>query len=264
MTPLEYFFIPEPLWYVAGEGFALFGPEHLAALAVCVTLMAVLAARYRGLNERERTTQLRIMAGTAFGLLVAKDVSYVALGLFAPLFWPLHICNFCEYLAVVAAFWPGTRVGRAARGILICWAALGCAGALLFPGWSYYTPALTWANVSSFAEHALVLGCVVCMAAAREQGPSLADVGLSALAAVVFGALARAINLLLGTNFFFVTKPSIVGGPFVWLEQTFPDPWYLPVYLAFACAFWLALALAWQIRSQRQSQTQKLPKEQLS
>ena len=264
MTPLEYFFIPEPLWYVAGEGFALFGPEHLVALVACAALIAALSVAYRMASNNGRKLQQRIMAGTAIGLLAMKDLSYVALGLFVPLFWPLHICNFCEYLAVVAAFWPGTRVGRAARGVLICWAALGCTGALLFPGWSYYTPALTWANISSFAEHALVLGCVVCMAAAREEGPSLTDVGASALAAVVFGALARLINPLLGTNFLFVTKPSTAGGPFVWLEQTFPNPWYLAAYLGIACAFWLALSLAWQIRSQRQHQRQKCPKEQRS
>ena len=247
MSALEYFFTPEPVWYYdGGEGFALFGAEHFVALACCAALIAALAVRYRRLDEAARATQLRIMAGMACALLIAKDISYVALGLFTPEFWPLHICNFCEYLAVVAAFACATRVGRAARGTLICWASLGCTGALLFPGWSYYTPALTWANISGFVEHALVLGYVICMAAAHEPGPSLHDVRNSALAALALGALARRVNPLLGTNFFFVTRPASVGGPFVWLADTFGSPGFLVPYLAFACAFWLALSLAWR------------------
>ena len=247
MSALEYFFTPEPVWYYdGGEGFALFGAEHFVALTCCVALMAALAVQYRAASEAERATQLRVMSCVAVGLLVVKDLVYAALGLFTPAFWPLHICNFCEYLAVVAAFAPSMRVGRATRGILICWASLGCAGALLFPGWSYYTPAFTWANVSGFAEHALVLGCVVCMAAVREPGPSLADVRNSALAALACGALARRINPLLGTNFFFVTRPASVGGPFPWAVAAFGEIGFLVAYFAAACGFWLALHIAWR------------------
>ena len=246
MSQLEEFFIPEPLWYYAGsEGFALFGPEHLAALAACVALITALCVVYRSASDEDRRLQQRIMAGTAMGLLVAKDLCYLALGLFTPEFLPLHICNFCEYLAFVTAFAAETRVGHTARGVLICWASLGCTGALLFPGWSYYTPALTWANVSGFAEHALVLGCVVCMAAAREPGPSLRDVSNSTLVALALGALARRVNPLLGTNFFFVTRPASVGGPFPWAIATFGEVGFLVAYLAVSCIFWFVLHLAW-------------------
>ena len=247
MEQLEFFFTPEPVFYNTGaRGFALFGAEHLVSLAVCVALIAALAVRYRSASEAERATQLRVMAGAAVALLVVKDVAYIALGLFSPAFWPLHICNFCEYLALAAALTAGTRAGKVIRGVLLCWAALGCTGALLFPGWSYYTPAATWASLSGFLEHALVVAYVVCAIVAREEGPRFVDVGAAALAAVVCGGVARALNPLVGTNFFFVTRPASTGGPFIWLEQTFPDPWYLPVYLGIACAFWLALSLVWK------------------
>ena len=247
MSAVQEFFVPEPVWYYAGsEGFALFGAEHLLALAVCAALIGVLAWQYRAASAEGRAAQQRLMAGTAMGLLVAKDLCYIALGLFDPAFWPLHICNFCEYLALAAALAHGTRAGATCRGVLLCWASLACTGALLFPGWRYYTPALTWANVSSFAEHALVLACVVCAAAAREPGPTLSDVRNSALAALALGALARRINPLLGTNFFFVTRPASTGGPFVWLEATFGNPGFLVAYFAAACAFWLALSFAWR------------------
>ena len=251
MTAVDEFFIPEPVWYYGGgAGFALFGAEHLIALAACVALMAVLTLRYRKASDEDRVWQLRLMAVTAVALLVTKDVTYIALGLFDPLFWPLHICNFCEYLALAVAFTHATRAGHTWWGLLFCWATLGCTGALLFPGWSYYTPALTWANVSGFAEHALALTCALCPLAAREETPRLVDVRNSALAALAFGALARRINPLLGTNFFFVTRPEVVGGPFPWAVETFGDPGFLVAYLAFACAFWLALHLAWRAWTQ--------------
>ena len=254
MEQLGFFFTPEPVFYRGGgQGFALFGAEHLVSLAACVALIAVLAWRYRGLDEGGRVRQLRIMAGAAVALLVAKDLVYIAQGLFEPAFWPLHICNFCEYLALAAALTAGTRAGKTIRGVLLCWAALGCTGALLFPGWSYYTPALTWASVSGFVEHALVVGYVVCAAVAREEGPTLIDVRNSALAALALGALARRVNPLLGTNFFFVTRPATTGGPFIWLEQTFGDPWFLAAYLAIACAYWLALSLAWSVWLQKET-----------
>ena len=247
MGAFEQFLMPEPVYYFAGaEGFALFGAEHLVSLAACAALIGALALHYRDSWPEERVRQQRLMAGAAVALLVAKDLSYVVLGLFDPLFWPLHICNFCEYLALAAALTAGTRAGKTVRGVLLCWAALGCTGALLFPGWSYYTPALTWASVSGFAEHALIVAYVVCAAVAREEGPTLVDVRNSALAALALGAIARRVNPLLGTNFFFVTRPASTGGPFIWLAQTFGDPWFLAVYLAIACTFWLALSLVWR------------------
>ena len=245
---LGWFFRPEPVWYHHWEGgFALFGAEHLACLAAAAALVAALLRRYRHLDARRRLVQLRAMAGTAVGLVVSKDLVYVALGLFEPLFWPLHICNLCEFVALAYAVAPHSAFGRRMGDVLFCWGITGGLGALLFPGWSYYTPAFCYASVCGFAEHALILSCALCPLSGGDYAPRPRRVWFVVLVSAALGLLFRQVNPLWGTNFFFVTDPVSEGGPFPWLVATFGDEGFLVAYLVGATGTWSACYAVWAL-----------------
>ena len=248
MSAAYGFFTPEPVLYHGhATGFALFGAGHVASLALSAALVATLVARYLRLPQAAcgpspaRRHQLLAMSGTAVAVLVAKDLWYVALGMFEPLFWPLHMCNLCEFVALGYAIRPRSRVGERLADLLFCWGLTGCPSALLFPGWAWYCPAWSLASLCGFVEHALVFACALCVLVGGEYVPHPHGVWFVIAATVACGAAARAINPRLGTNFFFVSNPVAAGWPFSWLVAAFGDPGFLVAYLAFAVVLWGAV-----------------------
>ena len=249
---------PEPVLYHAQQGgFALLDPSHLTLLVACLSAIMLLVRRYGRLpksgtgSASPRRRQLLVQAGLAVGILAAKDVSYIALGLFEPLFWPLHICNLSEFVALAAACHSSDRVVRRANDLLFCWGISGCLAALLIPGWSGYCPAFSLASLCGFVEHTLVLACALCPLVGGDYQPDPRRMGPILALSVGCGLLFRLVNPLLGTNFFFVTNPAGAGWPGRWLLQTMGDPWFLAGYLALAVACWTLTYLLWWIAERR-------------
>lgn len=247
------FFTPEPVLYHGhAQGFATFGAGHLASLALAAALVAVLVARYLSLPSSpggpspQRRRLLLAASGAAVAILVAKDLWYVALGMFEPLFWPLHVCNLCELVALLYALWPTSPVGLRMADLLFCWGITGSLGALLLPGWAYYCPAWSLASICGFVEHALVLACAFCPLAGGDWQPRPSNAWFVLLVTIAFGALFRVVNPVLGTNFFFVTNPAAAGGPGPWLLATLGDPGFLVGYLLLVAALWGATYAVWR------------------
>lgn len=242
-TALAAFFTPEPVFMdegglaAGGPGFALFGTGHLLMLALCCLLIAVLVVRFMRLPEgvawgSPRRRFLVSCACVPVALLASRDIALVACGLFIPVFWPLHICNFCEYLAVAFALSASERVGD----VFYPWACVGGTGALLFPSWTY-CPLASYASIGGFIEHALLVTMVICMVCGREYRPSYRRLWLPFVVAVAAGAFFLAFNPVFGTNFFFVTKP-LPNTPFEWAAAVVGDPGYLLPYAALALGAW--------------------------
>lgn len=245
----ESFWAPEPMLYHARAlGFEFFGADHLVCLAVSAVLVATVLAVYLQLPAQPGSTMggtrlkmLRIVTSIPVALVLAKSITYLVLGLFEPLFWPLHVCNLCELVAWGYALAPSTRVGGRCADLLFCWGLTGCPSALVFPGWAWYCPALCFASLCGFVEHALVFACALCAVVGGEYVPQPRRVWFALLVSVVCGVFFRLVNPLLGTNFFFVTNPIGAGGPFPWLVATFGDPGFLVAYLCLAAGAWCAI-----------------------
>ncbi|MDO4797665.1 MAG: YwaF family protein [Coriobacteriales bacterium] len=249
------FFTPEPVlfreWH---DGLSFFDLDHLVLIALCLALAAAIVLRYLSLPAGDgsgpspsRRRMLLAASGTALAILLSKDASYVVLGIMEPLFLPLHICNFCIYAAFVYALWPGTCVGRCAADILFCWGTTGCAAALFLPAWGPYCPAWSLASLCGFAEHALALGCALCLVLGGDYMPRPRRIWVVIAASVACGLAFRALNPILGTNFFFVTDPSSMSAPGTWLLQTFGDPGFLVAYLLAACCSWALVFGIWSL-----------------
>ncbi len=234
MDGLVGFFAPEPvLWRSGDKGFSVLGPEHLAMLG-CLTLTGVLLARrYMRQDARGRRRQLVAMCAVPVALLVSRDLQDVAAGVFWPQFWPLHICNMCEFLGLAWAITGWCPLAD----VYYPWATVGAIGALLFPGWAYYCPIISYASLGGFLEHALMATTCWCMMVGGEYVPERRRLWLPGVAAVAGGLVFRRANPVMGTNFFFVSEPS-AGSPMVWLADVFGDPGWLVAYLAAAVAVW--------------------------
>lgn len=247
------FLTPEPvLFHGHAQGFALFGMGHLVSLAASAFIIAFALRTYLSLTTNldeapsgQRRLALCAMSGTAVLIICGKCLSYAALGILEPLFWPLHVCNLSEFVALGYTLGPQSRMGRRLADLLFCWGISGCAAALLFPGWHGYCPVWSLASLCGFVEHALVLACALCPLVGGDYSPQPRRVWFVVLVTVACGALFRAVNPLLGTNFFFVTNPAAAGGPGPWLLATFGDPGFLLPYLMLAMGLWAAQYAVW-------------------
>lgn len=240
---LAWFLTPEPVLLARGEGFATFGPQRLAVLACCLASFSLLLRRYCRLPAglAPGSPRRRMLVATSvvpLALLASRDVALAADGLLVPIFWPLHVCNLCEYLALAYALTCDSGAGEPVGEVLFAWGATGGLSALLFPGWSY-CPILTYASLGGFAEHTLLLVCAWAPVAGGDFSPSVRRSWIPALAALLAGALFRLANPVFDTNFFFVTQP-LADTPFEAFADLLGNPGYLVPYALGAYGVWIA------------------------
>lgn len=248
---LEDVFVAQPLC-LGGPGFAPFGAEHLAWLAVCLAIVVAALLVWRRLPEREGPTSPRrrmvlVLSLVPVALLVSEGLLMVATGTFFAPWWPLHFCNLAEYLCVAHALWPC----RPTRELLLTLGLPGGCAALLFPGWSY-CPALSWPTICGFLEHSLVLALSLLAVSDSRTSPRWEDLAISCAAVGAYTLLFRWLNPILGTDFGFVNGAA-ANSPLEAWQARWGDPGYLvPYALAFvAVAVCLHAAVALQRRLAR-------------
>lgn len=224
----------------AGEtsGFAMFGPEHLVWLTACTILIAATTRWHTWLatrNPRHALWLVRGMVAIIIGCLASEDALMIAAGMFWPAWWPLHLCNFAEFICVGYALRPN----RTCRELLLTVGISGSVCAMLFPGWSYCPP-YTWPVACGFVEHALIFATTLCALSDSRQLPRWRDMWISAAFLVCYTAFFRWFNVTLGANFGFVTRPA-EGSPMVQWEAMFGNPGYLVPY-GLVYALWIVIA----------------------
>lgn len=243
---LAAFFTPEPVLlqrhYEGAAGFETFGPDHLAVLALVALMDFLVVRRYlrlpAGLGRGEpRHRALLAITATPVALLASRDVVLAAEGLLSPIFWPLHICNWCEYLGIL---WTLTLSDHVAD-VYFPWACVGGIGALLLPGWGY-CPMWTYASLGGFVEHGLMVASCVCMVAGGDYLPDARRLWKPALVGATAGLLFRAANPVWDTNFFFVTQP-LGGTPFELAANVCGNPGFLVPYLGCCALLWWGFVL---------------------
>ena len=230
--------MPETLLLQQGEGYALFGPEYIAAVVCSAGLIAVLVAVYRKLPsgfgwKSPRRTFFLVLALIALARLASSDALIIASGTMIPIFWPLHICNFCEYLALAYALTGNRHVAD----IFYPWAMVGGISAIFAGAWMSYAPLFSWASVGGYLEHALLVAMALVTPLDEGYCPSYRTLYKPALAAIAGGLFFKWFDDVFQTNFFFVRVPQ-EGSPFYILFDAFGDPGFLVPYLAIAVGLW--------------------------
>ena len=202
--------------------FHLFGPGHVAAVAIVCGVAALLAAAGRRGGPAARRA---IRFGLAGLLLALAAFTLAAVAEERPLtVWdllPLHLCDAAVLLAAFAlvAQWRG------AAELLWFWAIGGTSLAMLTPDLALGPP--DWRFVSFFAIHGSVVVSAAVLALGLGLGPRPGAPWRALLVTNLYALAVAAVDFRFGQNYLFLrAKPD------AWTVLDWFGPW--PVYL-FAC-----------------------------
>ena len=248
------FLTPQPLWFGRDGGFEHFSGAHLAWLAFCLALVVALTSWHTALSrahdERGSAACGRLLFVTAvvpLALLTLHSALMAHEGAFTVEWWPLHLCNVCELLALLFALRGDDLTGTSLVGLGVPASVL----ALLFPGWTV-APAWSLPSVCGFLEHALVLAAALMVVTGEGELGRRAKAAPTIALLAAYVALVYPLNRAFGTNFAFVAQP-IAGTPLSAWAETLGNPGYLvPYALVFSALVWGILAL-WRLLSTRRN-----------
>ena len=250
------------LWYDHGCGpFVLFGPAHLATLAilvVCAVLIIVLRHRF---SPRAR----RILRFGLAGLLLVNEIStHVWHALPHVNQWtiqemlPLHLCSVFIWLTMVMLVTRSYRIYEFAYFLGIG----GAMQALVTPNHGFGFPHYRFLQ-AFFAHAPIVLGAIY-MTAVEGYRPTVRSLLRVAVWTNVYLLFVYGVNVVLGSNYMFVNRKPYSASL---LDFLGPWPWYilgmeavglvtcLVLYLPFAIADWRAWRKRRKERGQGSSET---------
>ena len=189
------FFTPEGN-ILLGDGFSLFGWQHLLMLAVLGTY-TVLSLRWMcRLSEQRLNRLLRVLGGVMLGLEVLKDFILAVIGAFSIGYLPLHLCS----LAMFVCLYYGAHPRSNSCGQIlysVCFPGAMCA--LLFPDWTML-PILHFQSLHSFLYHTLLVQVSLAPVVTGRIRPGIGQVWKSMTFLVLtalFNWIGFAIGLLL-------------------------------------------------------------------
>lgn len=257
---MEYgVFTAEPLLVHSG-GFPLFGKAHLLWLAACLIVICLVRWAYRhalhaasagaaghapvAASPYPGSSVLRVAAFLALAFLASDDILMASQGVFTRVWWPLHFCNFAEYLCLIYAIHPN----KPCRELLLTLGLPGGLAAMLFPGWTECPP-YTWPVICGFMEHALIFSVSLCAVDSSQDVPRPRDSWISFAFVAAYTLFFRWFNARMGTNFGFVSAPAY-GSPLEQWYDALGDPGYLVPYAAAFVVVCLVLHL-WMERRRR-------------
>lgn len=202
--------------------FVLFGPSHLAAIAVtlAVPLVMALVARHEHLGRHaDRLTRqaiaMLLLAGWAGYLLVNAARGELALDRSLP----MHLCDWAQVALVVALF---TR-NQFAYELGYFWGLGGTLQGLITPTIYYDFPDPQF--LFFFIQHGGIIAGLLYLTLGARMRPTLQSLPRVVLASLAYLAAAGLVDWLLGVNYGFLReKPSGQN----LLTILAPWPWYIP------------------------------------
>ena len=246
------FFTPQPLWLGRDAGFALFSTAHQVWVALSLLLVLYLASGYwrlaRMRGEAAERTRRRVAISCAvvpLALMGFHSLLMARAGAFTVEWWPLHLCNVCELLALLHALRQDEFSGVVLVGLGVPASLL----ALFFPGWTV-APAWSLPSVCGFVEHALVLASAMFVIVGGAIRPQRDHVLRPLLFVAAYTVMIYPFNQRFGTNFAFVAWPLDFGPLALW-AQMYGNPGYLvPYAVAFSLIVWGVMSL-WRLAIKR-------------
>jgi len=230
------------------EGFVLFGAEHLGLLAALMVLAAPICVYYPRLGTGGRRTMLRGLALVILALEVAKQLTFPLMhNHYCAYELPLHMCSISIVIGLVYAYYPGRTSGE----LLYCLCMPGAIAGIVYPNWSNY-PILNFYSLHSFVIHALQIAFVVMLLLSGEVRPRAKNLRWVGVFLAVIVPPIYALNIRLGTNFFFVNAGSY-GSPLEIFVEWLGNPGFLIPYAGLILAVWFFMYLPWELKAANKS-----------
>jgi hypothetical integral membrane protein (TIGR02206 family) len=228
--------------------FVLFGPAHLATIALAFVVPVLLAVLVRFANNRLITNVVRWLFAAEliatyilwYWLLIARG--WVAVGNVLP----MHLCDWAAIAAIVTLLWPNQKTYELAY----FWALSATLQATLTP-----ELALGWPDVRFvvfFGFHCGVIAAVLYMTIGMRLRPYVKSLPRVVGWTLFYGVCAGLVDWLSGANFGFLHGKS--KDPSV-LDLLSPWPWYIaelvPVGIAFILVLYLPFFIADRFSQER-------------
>lgn len=219
-----------------GSGFKLFGFCHVLWLLGIIAFIVISGSWYVEQKPYKQKKINQIM-GVVFPVIaVYRDMVLIFTGNFDNGFLPFHLCSMALWIAVIYIwtekyFWGVIYV-------LLC--IPGAAGALLFPNWEVY-PFFNYMHIHAFISHGLIVAFGIWIIAAQKIVPEWKDFWMPIAFGIAGFILIHWMNDALGTNFWFLNKPSH-GSPLVWILNITGEKWYRVGYFLFC----MLIVAVWQ------------------
>lgn len=239
------FFTPEGN-IPSGDGFSLFGWQHLLMLAVLGTYTVLSLRWMRRLSEQRLNRLLRVLGGVMLGLEVLKDFILAVIGAFSIGYLPLHLCS----LAMFVCLYYGAHPRSNSCGQIlysVCFPGAMCA--LLFPDWTML-PILHFQSLHSFLYHTLLVQVSLAPVVTGRIRPGVGQVWKSVTFLVLTALPVGLLNRLLHTNYMFLGHPS-AGSPLELLGSIPGRYGYLAGYFLLVLLVELGMNLPWSIAAWR-------------
>jgi len=231
--------------------FVLFGPSHLAAIALALTvpLAMALLARHEHLGRAaDRMTRIGLAGFLALGWICWYGLGAWRHELNLDNVLPLNLCDWAEIALIVALL---TR-NQLAYELGYFWGLGGTLQGLLTPPLYWGFPDLQF--IFFFVQHGGVVAALLYLTLGTRMRPTWASLGRVVAASFAYLAVAGLIDWLLAVNYGFLRAKPLGQNL---LTMMAPWPWYIPELVAagifFVLLYYVPFALADGIRAYRKS-----------
>ena len=242
--------LPEPGRMTSHATFVTFGTDHVQAMAL-IAVVAIgfpLAVRRAGSAAAERWIAIAIGVALPVYECLKIFIRVVIYDYRLAEQLPFHLCS----LALLLVAYMLIRRNYLAFEIAYFWALGGTLQAILTPDLRDGFPSLAF--VTFFTGHGLViLGVTYALIVFRFR-PTLASAGKTALATLAYLPIAAVINMLLDTNFLYLShKPAQASV----LDFLGPWPWYIVSLIALGAVICAVLYLPFALLDYRRRFTRQ-------
>ncbi len=192
---------------------------------------------YREQGE-ERRRKINHVMGIVFPVIaIYRDAVLMLTGHFDRGFLPFHLCSMALWIAALYAWMEQRFFG--VIYILLC--VPGAVGALLFPNWDAY-PFFNYMHIHGFVSHGLIVAFGIWLVLSEKMILKWKDFWMPVVFGVAGFIILYPVNRILGTNFWFLNRPSH-GSPTVWIFEITGERWYMAGYFLFC----MVVVAVWQV-----------------
>ena len=182
-----------------GLGFNLFGPLHLAWLALGILVITFVSLYYRRLDEQKAKSFRKIIAYIIVSDEIWKMFWLTLGGRYKFCYLPFHLCSVNIFLILYHSYRPS----KAVDNFLYTVGIPGAMMAMLFPTWTEL-PLFNFMHLHSFSIHILLMLYPIMLLVRGDIKPDIRQLPKSFAILAVLAVIALGINLLLDINFMFL------------------------------------------------------------
>ncbi len=243
-----------------GNGYPLFGKEHIASTAVTMVMVVLFAYFFKRIDERKQSRVLKSIPLFMAALEILKDLFLVRAHRFGLGYLPLHVCSIGIFVFLLREFLPWKKAKDISGEVAVILIMPGALAALIFPDWTYLYPVLNFINLHSYLWHGLLILYPLMLLIKREVKPGIKHIHYVLLFLCLVVPPIYVFDKMTGCNYFFVSRPE-VSTPLEWIYNITGSKWYLIGYgiltVAVILAEYVILYVVRNIRSRSENNHEK-------